>query len=185
MSQRIQIAVTDLEQIAADAEQAFGALSAVQLNWKPAPKSWSVAQCLDHLIQTHQLYLPLFDRLATGEASPSLWERVSPFSGFFGRMLIRTVDPATRKKVKTFGKAQPAASDFDGRIVERFVAHQAELAAHVEMLPSDLDLDTIITSPLLGLVTYSLDDCLDILVFHCRRHLDQARRVMEADGFPS
>lgn len=185
MSDRIQSAADDLRRIAADAEVSFGALSAQQLNWKPAPKSWSVAQCLDHLIQTHQLYLPLFQRLAAGEASPSVWERISPFSGFFGRFLIRTVDPATPKKVKTFGKAEPSASEFDGRIVERFIAHQADLAAHVCALPTDLYLDTIVTSPLFGLVTYSFDDCLDILVFHCRRHLDQARRVMEAGGFPA
>ena len=43
---------------------------------------------------------------------------------------------------------------------------------------------TIITSPLLALVTYSLDDTFMILTHHCRRHFNQAERVTESDRFP-
>lgn len=185
MTRPVHAVSSDLSQIGADAEESFGHLSEPQLNWKPSATSWSVAQCLDHLIQTQRHYLPLFERLAAGDTTRSLWERISPFSGFLGRLMIQTVHPETQKKVKTFGKAVPSASEFDGRIVERFVAHQAELAEHVGALPDDLDLSTIITSPLLGLVTYSLSDGFSILVFHGQRHLDQARRVTETEGFPA
>lgn len=51
-------------------------------------------------------------------------------------------------------------------------------------IPHTIDRErTIITSPLLRWVTYSLDDCLTILVVHEKRHLQQAERVMEAGAF--
>jgi hypothetical protein len=43
-----------------------------------------------------------------------------------------------------------------------------------------VNLKTIITSPLAGFVTYSLDDCLTILIVHERRHVLQAKRVVQS-----
>lgn len=161
-------------------------MSAAQLNWKPSAKSWSVGQCFDHLITTHSLYLPVFSKLTTGDTQPSFWEKVSPLSGFFGRFLIRSMDPANLKKMKTTSKAQPSASEIGGDIIERFVEHQEEIIAALEALPANVDVSkTVITSPLMGLVTYTLDDTFTILAYHCRRHFDQAKRVTETVGFPA
>jgi hypothetical protein len=84
---------SELRQVADDARATFGSLSAAQLNWKPAEKSWSIAQCFDHLITTHSLYFPLFEKLANGNLKQSAWERYSPLSGFFGRYLIKSLRP--------------------------------------------------------------------------------------------
>jgi hypothetical protein len=66
------------------------------------------------------------------------------------------------------------------------VEHQHQIVDHLRRLPDDVDpARTIITSPLLGLVTYSLDDCFTIMVVHCQRHLGQAKRVTETAGFPA
>ena len=186
MTDRLQSFTADLAKIADEARAQFATLSWEQLNWKPAAESWSVAQCLDHLIQTQLLYLPLFEKVAAGEAKASIWERISPFSGFFGRLLIRAVSPQNPKTMKTTSRAEPSASEYDGDLVERFAAHQAELIRHVESVSEDLDPKrTIVTSPLLGLVTYCLDDALGILVLHGQRHLLQARRVTGSEGFPA
>jgi hypothetical protein len=86
--------------------------------------------------------------------------------------------------MKTSPKAEPSTSEIDG-IVDRFARHQAALIEHVRLIPDSVDLGgTIVTSPLLRWVTYSLDDCLAILVVHEKRHFLQAKRVMEAAGFP-
>ena len=168
------------------ARAAFGSLSAAQLNWKSDDKSWSVAQCLDHLITTHSQYFPLFERLAAGEAKPTFWEKASPLSGFFGRFLIKSLDPANLKKIKAPAKAQPSISEISADIVDRFCNHQQQIVEHLQRIPTDVDLmKTIITSPLLGIVTYSLDDCYTILVAHCQRHVGQAQRVTEHDRFPN
>ena len=184
--ERRRSVITDLTKAADDARSEFGALSTAQLNWKPGEKSWSVAQCFDHLITTHSLYFPLFQDLAKGERNTSFFERYSPLSGFFGRFLINSLRPENVKKMKTTSKAEPSSSQIDGEVIERFVVHQHQLMNHIDALSANIDLEkTMVTSPLLSIVTYSLDDCFTILVVHCQRHLGQAKRVTETAGFPT
>jgi len=175
----------DLQQVTDDARSTFGSLSTEQLNWKPSPKSWSIAQCFDHLITTHSLYFPLFEKLASGGAKQTFWESYSPLSGFFGRYLINSLRPENVKPMKTTSKAQPSSSDIGGDIIERYCEQQSEMIEAIKRIPANVDPSTtIITSPLLGLVTYSLDDCYEIIAVHGPRHFNQAKRVMENEGFP-
>ena len=182
---RVENVVSELSKVADDAKSAFGGFSVEQLNWKPDEKSWSVAQCFDHLIVMHTLYFPIFDKLIAGDAKPTFWERYSPLSGFFGGFLIKNLDPKNLKKMRTTAKAFPSASAIGGDIIERFGDHQRQFAEYVQRLPAGIDpAKTIITSPLLGIVTYSLEDSLIFVPMHCQRHFDQAKRVTETDGFP-
>ena len=175
----------DLQKTADDAKTEFGELTVDQLNWKPAEKSWSVAQCFDHLIATHSLYFPEFESLKSGDAENNLWEKISPLSGFFGRFLIRGLDPKNEKPMKTTSKAEPSKSEISRDIIDRYVDHQSKMIAALKNISPAVDpAKRIITSPFLGLVTYSLDDAYTVLVVHSQRHLSQAKRVMEADGFP-
>ena len=185
MTERIDDFIKDLALEAKGAQATFGSLSTAQLNWKPAAKSWSVAQCFDHLITTHSLYFPEFERWAKGDVTMSFWEKTSPFSGFFGRFLIKGLDPKNLKPMKTTAKAFPSESEIGGDIIERFSEHQQQMIDAINKLPTNIDpAKTIITSPLLGIVTYSLDDCFTVLVVHCQRHFNQAKRVTESEGFP-
>jgi len=183
--ERTKSVITDLESISEDARGAFGHLNGAQLNWKADEKSWSVAQCLDHLITINSLYFPIFEKMKSGPVENTFLEKYSPLSGFFGRHLIKAMGPENPKKMKTAKIAYPSASEIDAAIVETFAQHNRELGANLANIASDVDLKTTITSPLAGFVTYSLDDCLTILVVHERRHLLQAKRVREADGFPA
>jgi hypothetical protein len=186
MRKDISAICSDLEQVADSARRDFGSLSPQQLNWKPAEKSWSIAQCFDHLINTHSLYFTVFQRLANGDKQSSFLERVSPFSGFFGRLLIKNLDPTNLKKMKATASVEPSASEIGGDIIDRFCGHQHELIKYIQALPPDIaPAKTIITSPLLGFVTYSLEDCFTVLVVHCQRHFGQAKRVTEVTGFPA
>lgn len=186
MRERIADAIEALKATSEDVRSNFGGLSSEQLNWKPSAKSWSVAQCLDHLITIDGLYFPLFEELRKGRTVSTFWERVSPLSGFFGSYLIKVLSPDHAKKVKTSKKAYPSSSEIDAGIIARFEQHNRDLAEHLENLPAEIDLKrTIITSPLASFVTYSLDDCITILTVHERRHFEQARRVMGSEGFPA
>jgi len=185
MSYGIEEIVNELEEVTRRTRGLFGNLSTEQLNWKPTTGSWSIAQCLDHLITINQLYFPLLQSMRTGRVTPTFAERYSPMSGFFGKVLIRTLSPEYSKKTETSQKAEPWMSEIDRGIIDRFAEHQATLMEHLQRMPPSLDRSrTVITSPLLRWVTYSLDDCLTILAVHEKRHLLQAKRVMEADTFP-
>jgi len=175
---RIAFTVADLVAVADEVQSAFGGLTVEEMNWKPSETEWSAAQCFDHLITINSFYFPIFDKLRSGTLPTTWLERISPLSGFFGRFLIKAMSPETEKKMKTSKRAYPSASEISGDIIERFVEHQSELADHIRQLPSDLDLKKIITSPLASFVTYSIDDCLTMLVVHERRHILQAKRVV-------
>lgn len=184
LADRVTSLTAVLSQVSADATRTFGALSAQQVNWTSDPARWSVTQCFDHLIRVHSKYFPIFDRLAADDLQMSAWARWSPFSGLFGRLFISALDPDNKTKRPTTSNAKPSSSALGADIIEQFAAHQAEMIAHLRRLPASLDPEAvIITSPLLSVVTYPLDDVLVFLGLHCRRHFDQARRVMESPGF--
>jgi hypothetical protein len=124
-------------------------------------------------------------RVARGERRQSAWERWSPLTGFFGRVVERTLSQDGGRKYKAPAKLVPAASEVEPGVVERFAEHQRELA---EMLRAVAHVDlrrTVVTSPISGFVTYNLRDALRIVVAHERRHFRQARRVTETPGFPT
>lgn len=171
--------------IANDARQVFGSLSPSQLNWKPSPERWSVAQCFDHLITTNRGYLPIVDDVLQGRKKSSVWQKLPVLPGFWGKILIKSLDPASTRKIRAPRKFEPAQSDVPGTIIEDFVAQQNQVIEKMRAT-ANLDLERIvITSPAASVVTYSLMDAYRIIVVHERRHFQQAQRVTEESGFPT
>jgi len=183
MDERITQITTALKEVAEEARSTFGPLTPEQLNWKPAENSWSVGQCFEHIIKTNEEFYPEFEKLSSGERKNSFFEKYSPFSGFFGRFLINAVTEDS-KKAKTPSKKVVPPSDIDGDIVNRFALHIDEINRKVEACASADRKKTVVTSPFLGVFTYSLEDAYTVLVEHSRRHFRQAKRVTEAEGFP-
>jgi hypothetical protein len=177
--------VAELEAVARDASEVFGGLSPAQLNWKPSAEQWSVGQCFDHLIVTNSTFFPDMRRVAAGTFKSSLWQRVSPLSGFFGRYIIGALDPAEGRSIKAPRAFLPARSDVDADVMGRFVRNVSEVAALMRATEGADLRRTVITSPAMALVTYSLHDVYRIIVAHGRKHSAQARRVTEASGFPA
>ena len=184
MDERIQQVTSDMTKIAEDAADSFGGLSAGQLNWKPAEKSWSVGQCLDHIIKTNHEFDAEFAKLASGTRKNSFWENYSPFSGWAGRFLINAVSEDS-KKAKAPSQRIVPPSDIDSEIVGRFAEEIADINKKVEACHGVDREKTVVTSPFLFVFTYKFDDALTVLVEHSKRHIRQAKRVMKTAGFPS
>ncbi|HJQ33061.1 MAG TPA: DinB family protein [Pyrinomonadaceae bacterium] len=173
-----------LDAVTDDARRVFGRLNAAQLNWKPAPERWSVGQCFDHLITTNRTFFADIEKVAAGKHRTSLWGRVSPLSGFFGRLVLKSLDPEKGRKTKAPRVFEPSSSDVAPDVIEQFAAHQEELAERMRAT-ANVDLArTIVTSPVAAVATYSLLDAYRIVVAHERKHFEQARRVTETEGFP-
>lgn len=183
MDERIRGITSDMSQIAMDAKSAFGGLSREQLNWKPAEKSWTVGQCLDHIIKTNHEFDTEFEKLASGKRQNSFWENWSPLSGWAGRFLITAVSEDF-KKAKAPSKRIVPPSEIDGDIVERFADEITEVNRKVEACAAADRQKTVVTSPFLFVFTYKLDDAFTVLVEHTKRHVRQAKRVMATEGFP-
>lgn len=176
--------VEEMKAVADDARTAFGGLTPAQLNWRPSAERWSVGQCFEHLIKTNEPYAPILEGVVRGSRRPRAWERLSPLSSFWGKMVLRAVAPESARRLKARPSFQPSSSSVDPQVVERFADLQRRLADLMGRTAGAGPEKVIITSPILGFVTYSLLDAYRIITSHGRRHLAQARRVTEAEAFP-
>lgn len=174
---------SELRAISADVQETFGNLSPAQINWKPSAESWSVGQCFEHLIKSNELFYDKLDEIAEGKQKHSPLEKFSPLSGFFGNLLIGSLQKDARKFKAPTSKIVPPSA-IDENIIEIFAAHQAELISKIKQTET-ADWNKIkITSPFMKLMTYRLADGFRIVVEHEKRHFRQATRVLQAEGFP-
>ena len=175
-------AIGELEKITEDFRAAFGSLTNEQLNWKPVAESWSIAQCVDHLIRSNDEVQPAINaKLAGGKNS--FLESWSPLTGFFGGFLKNSLMKDSRK-FKAPSKSIVPPSEIEAGIIDRFAENQKAVIHSINAMEK-LDLDkTVITSPFVRVMTYRLSDGLGILVEHEKRHFRQATRVVASDGFP-
>jgi hypothetical protein len=179
----LQNIIGELAEIVQKTELAFGQLSSLQINWKPSAKGWSIGQCFDHLIKTNELFYADLEAIAGGSRQNSALENYSPFSSFFGRLLISSLKKDARKFKAPTQKIVPPSA-IDPHIIEVFAAHQAEIIEKIKQA-KNFDCRKIkITSPFMKLVTYKLSDGFQVVLEHERRHLRQAGRVVQTEGFP-
>lgn len=171
------------KEVTSEAKRLFGHLTPSQLNWKPSPEKWSIAQCLEHLIQGNSMYFPLFAALKAGSYKPSLWAKISPLSNWMGSFMVDSLGPDMKRKMKTPIQETTPPSQVSGDVVARFEEHQSRFIQALVGL-QNAHPNTIVTSPLLSIITYPLASCVTLLARHEQRHLLQATRVSEASTFP-
>lgn len=172
-----------LEVLARDAETTFGSLDVRQLNWRPDAARWSVAQCLDHVLTANQLMLQSADNALKG-APRTIWQRMPVLPRAWGRLLIRSQAPTGTRTFTAPATARPASSDISADVLQRFVQQQRDAAACVAALDERRAARTIMTSPFVRFITYSVLDGWRVVYAHDCRHVEQARRVIQTAGFP-
>jgi hypothetical protein len=163
----------------------FGALDGDQLNWKPSPDRWSVAQCLQHLITSNEQYWPALEAIAAGSKTSTIYERLPLLPLLWGALVRRAVAPDSGIRSRTSASLVPSASDLPGSIVSDFAAN---VEAHLERIAATGGVDhrrVIVTSPIARFITYSVKDAVIITITHLERHYRQASRVMAHEAFPS
>ena len=156
----------------------FGTLTADQLNWRPDVDSWSIAQNIDHLIVINNTYYPILDALRSGKYKLPLTARFGFMVDFFGGMILKSVSPDRKKKMKTFAIWQPAQSAIDKDVLKRFELDQEKLKKGIAESLDLVDRQAIISSPANRMIVYKLETAFDIIVTHERRHFEQAKEVL-------
>ena len=174
-----------LDAVAEDTRATFGRLDARQLNWRPDAAKWSVAQCLEHLLAANRLMLGAARGALDGTAPRTIWQRLPFVPGLFGRMLIRSQAPQATRKFTASPLAEPAASDIAADVVDRFVDQNADIGRWLAQLDEARAGRVVMTSPFVAFITYSVLDGARLVLAHDHRHVEQARRVTQAPGFPS
>jgi DinB superfamily len=176
--------VAELERQSAQAQQMAGGLSESALNWQPdGGKSWSVAQCLDHLAIMNRMYVKALQDAVAGNRD-QLEPRKDPIqpSGWFTRLFISYEEPPPKIKLPAPRKISPP-SNLTNCVIEDFKAVQKELIDFMREW-GDANLgDLRVKDPLFPLHN-TADTELLIIAAHNRRHLWQAEQVKSMTGFP-
>jgi len=158
-------------------------LTREQLNWQPAPGSWSVGQCLEHLCATNDCYLAPIREALAGRPEISV-EEIHP--GWFARWFLRSfVEPtAGGKRAQAPAKIQPA-SQVELSVLDHFLASNEALREVISQAQRK-DVNRIrFKNPFVPGLRFSVGTGFEILVLHERRHLLQAERARNAAGFPA
>ncbi|MEL6536145.1 MAG: DinB family protein [Bacteroidota bacterium] len=177
MDQQIRQWQSRLEQVSSSVKEEFGGLDASQLNWKPSEDTWSIGQNLDHLITLNRTYFPMLKALQTGKPSLPWTAKFKPLRKLFGKMILKSVLPDRKRKIKTFVVWEPTQSSLPETIVNQFLDHQIEVWQRLEEVVPMLGSGKAIPSPASSVIVYNLEDFFEIVITHEERHLNQAREV--------
>ena len=180
MKTKIDKWVADLETNTQLFNQHFAGLSPEDLNWKPDPQTWSIAQNIDHLITINSTYFPVLDEILMGRYHTPWLAKIGFIPRFIGNVIYNASLPDRRKKMKTFPMWEPSKSDIDGMIVKRFEEHQQKMAEYIRKAAPAVERGCVISSPAQAGLIYKLERAFDIIVVHEQRHLEQAKEVQLA-----
>ena len=173
---------SEIEAIRTEAQRLTGSLTSAQLRWAPPEGGWSVAQVLDHVVTASSSYFERMQgaaaggRMRSGEGRP--WK-----PSFFGGMLIRSLEPANRKKYPSPKVWRPEQRDLPDALPAFLEAHRT--LAGIVSSAAEVDLvRTRLSSPVSRLIRLNLGDAIRVLIVHAQRHLGQAERLIARPDFP-
>ncbi|WP_020531320.1 DinB family protein [Flexithrix dorotheae] len=166
-----------IDRITQKFSETFGKLSIEELNWKPGPEKWSIAQNIDHLILINQTYFPIIDSIGKGTYKTPFLAKFGFIISFFGQTVLKAVQPDRRKKMKTFPIWEPSKSEIPSGILDRFKTHQSELKKIMENSKDLVEKGVVISSPANKNIVYKLGKAFEIIVTHEQRHFEQSREI--------
>lgn len=114
-------------------------LSDAQLNWRPTEDSWSIAECIEHLSITNQLYSDEIEKQFSERQISCKDEETPVKHRFFGNLIINAVDPSNIKKTKTFSVFQPSKSFITKNSINKLIE---VLKSFINLISSTVNLDT-------------------------------------------
>jgi hypothetical protein len=172
----------DLDANERRAEAVTADLGYEALNWRPDDRSWSVAQCLDHLNVANRVYLDAIRPTLEAARRQERTRRGPVQPGWFERRFVAELEPPPKRKLKAFKKIIPAIwGERDALLAEFRRLH--EEAAHLLRESADLDLGVRFPNPFLPLVRFRVWTGFLVMPTHERRHLWQAEELRKRPGF--
>ena len=185
MTEELQEYLRQIDAVKREGQALVSGLSQAQLNWRPGPERWSIAECLVHLNIAVTKTLPAFDRAIERARSRGLVGRGPFHYSWFANWMVRSMEPPPKRRMKTFKifLVPPGATHSAAQVLPEFLRVRDQLAERVRQADG-LDLRRPrVVSPVTPLLRMPLGAYFAFVIAHDRRHLWQARQVREAPGF--
>ncbi|MFD3002932.1 DinB family protein [Pontibacter toksunensis] len=153
----------------------FAPLDLSALNFKAAPGSWSILECLEHLNRYSRYYNPALAKAIESNTAGASMQRIS--YSWLGKKSLEMVRPQNMKKHKTVKHMNPNNSNLGRGTIEEFLQHQTELL-HLLQRAGKADLHKkAVPVEFFRLLKLRIGEALEFVVLHEERHVQQALRV--------
>jgi len=168
----------------ADAADLAAGLKGTQFNWRPAPQSWSIAECLLHLNMAGHQYVRILEAVLPNARARGLIGE-GPFGyGLFGKWILANTEPPPKRKFKTARSLQPPDDQPITAVLPTFLHLQDQLTQQLTEA-NGIDLARVKVPAPMGPLRFNLHLTFAWIAAHERRHLWQARQVRNHAGFPA
>jgi hypothetical protein len=145
---------------------------------RPAPGSWSAAECLQHLSLSADAYFPVWQQVIA-TAGPRKAEMNAPYAiDFWGRLLCWILEPPARIRSKTPAPFQPVDCEKVEVVLDRFLEKQERVVAALRRCRGRAIDQVKMASPIDSRVRYSIWSSFVVTAAHERRHLWQAEQAI-------
>lgn len=161
---------------ATNLEQHISGLNEDQMHYKPSEGSWSVSQCLEHIISTEKILFGMTRELLDQPENP---ERKTEITATDEDLITGITDRSTKYKAPE--NLQPSGMyDSPEKALEDFKEHRKEVIEYINN--SSHNLRNHITDSPAGPV-----DAVQSMLFiagHTSRHTNQIEEIKSDTGFP-
>jgi DinB superfamily len=167
--------VHQVENITLKARNLVSGRSQSELATSLEASSWSVVECLDHLTQTTNAFIPAIS--SAMPLAPRLTRKRALRMGTLTRLFIRNLEPPYRLRFKVPTRLMPRRRDSDSAW-EAFEQSQAQLVKTIASA-AGLAIDQVrVESPVYARFSYNVYGALCMLAAHERRHLWQMEQTL-------
>ena len=156
--------------------ETFSDLNSEQLNWKPDPGTWSIAQNIAHIILLNKSYFQKFEKIKLGTNNIPIATRLRYWFTFARNPIIPYTDTHRIKRAKTYEFWESARTDYTKDIFIDFQMHQAEFKKYIAEL-KDRNGKTLMPYPGNDAFIFTLESAFDLLIDHEMRHYNQAKEL--------
>jgi hypothetical protein len=171
--------------VKAEASELVNGLNESQFNWRPDPRSWSIAECLLHLNMVGDRCVHGLERALSEARTRGLVGQGSFGYGWLGKWILRNTEPPPKRKYKAPRSFTPAYGQPLTAVMPTFLHLQGQLALLLEQA-NGLDLTRIkVRAPEAGSLRFNMQLTFAWIAAHERRHLWQARQVRKHAAFPA
>ncbi len=105
------------------------------------------------------------------------WVHFPILPRLLGKIVVKVVSPHYKGKSKTSPLFYPLKSTYGKNITIELLEENQLLIEKFKRCKEDVLDKVMVASPVNGFITYSLRDCIKILVEHEKRHYNQAMRL--------
>jgi hypothetical protein len=161
-------------------------LSAEQFNWRPAEGKWSVAECIDHLALVTGLMLEQAKPVLEKARAAGMTGQGPYRYGMMGGWFVKMMEQPGKRPMPSPKNFAPGSHLRQAEVLARYESVMRDFAETMEAsyaLPLD-KLKARSAAEGGGWLKFNIAAWYAASLAHNRRHLAQAKRVMDAPGFP-